>query len=171
MQIPAREIVNFIEKKKGVNVDQTLAFVQNKGIKILTYEDSKYPYMLRQISNPPMTLFYKGDLFSCNLERTVAFVGSRRASFNGKEGVNSIIADLRGTDLTVVSGLAAGIDATAHRSAIDNNLKTIGVIASGFDYVFASVEKVDNKYLFVLLVSISFGWCNGTCYAVPCTSC
>lgn len=129
---------NYLNKKKelAVNPEQTLDFVLNKGIKILTYEDSNYPYMLRQIPNPPMILFYKGNLFDCNLDRTIAFVGSRRASFAGKEGVSSIISDLRGTDLTVVSGLAAGIDATAHRSAIENGLKTIGVIASGFDYVY-----------------------------------
>ena len=131
---------NYLAKKSGVNPDQTLDFVINKGIKILTYDNPQYPYMLRQISNPPMTLFYKGDLFSCNLERTIAFVGSRRASFAGKEGVNSIISDLRGTDLTVVSGLAAGIDSTAHRSAIENGLKTIGVIASGFDYTYPSTS-------------------------------
>ena len=132
---------NFIEKKKGVNPEQTLEFVLNKGIKILTYDDEKYPYMLRQISNPPMTLFYKGDLFSCNLDRTVAFVGSRRASFSGKESVNKIISDLANTDICIVSGLAAGIDAASHRSAIDNNLKTIGVIASGFDFVYPSSSR------------------------------
>ena len=136
-----RKAENFIEKKKGVNPEQTLDFVLNKGINILTYENSRYPYMLRQISNPPMTLFYKGDLFDCNLDRTVAFVGSRRASYSGKESVSSIISDLRGTDLTVVSGLAAGIDAIAHRSAIKNNLKTIGVIASGFDFIYPSTSK------------------------------
>lgn len=132
---------NFIEKKKGVNPEQTLEFVLNKGIKILSYDDEKYPYMLRQISNPPMTLFYKGDLFSCNLDRTVAFVGSRRASFSGKESVNKIISDLANTDICIVSGLAAGIDAASHRSAIDNNLKTIGVIASGFDFVYPSSSR------------------------------
>ena len=97
--------------------------------------------MLKQIPNPPMTLFYKGDLFSCNLDRTLAFVGSRRASFVGKEAVKSIISDLRGTDLTVVSGLAAGIDTLSHEAAITNNLKTIGVIASGFDFVYPSSSK------------------------------
>ena len=139
--LSVRKTENYLEKKKGVNPDQTLEFVQNKGINILTYDDDKYPFMLRQISNPPMTLFYKGDLFSCNLDRTLAFVGSRRASFAGKEGVNRIIADLRDTDLTIVSGLAAGIDAVSHESAIANNLKTIGVIASGFDFVYPSSSK------------------------------
>ena len=146
-----RKAENFIQKKKGVNPEQTLDFILKKGIKILTYEDVKYPYMLRQISNPPMTLFYKGDLFSCNLDRTVAFVGSRRASFAGKEGVNKIITDLRNTDICIVSGLASGIDSQAHRSAIDNNLKTIGVIASGFDYIYPSTnkdlyEKIENGF-------------------------
>lgn len=132
---------NYIEKKKGVEPEQTLDFVQKKGINILTYDDEKYPFMLRQISNPPMTLFYKGDLFSCNLEKTVAFVGSRRASFAGKEAVKSIISDLGNTDVTIVSGLAAGIDAVSHESAITNNLKTIGVIASGFDFTYPSSSK------------------------------
>lgn len=132
---------NFIEKKKGVNPDQTLEFILNKGIEILTYDDEKYPYMLRQIPNPPMTLYYKGDLFSCNLERTVAFVGSRKASFAGKEGVSRVISDLRNTDLCIVSGLATGIDAISHKSAIENNLKTIGVIASGLDHIYPSGNK------------------------------
>ncbi|MBR2430835.1 DNA-processing protein DprA [bacterium] len=118
-----------------------MEFVQKKGINILTYDNDNYPFMLRQIANPPMTLFYKGNLFSCNLEKTIAFVGSRRASFAGKEAIKSIISDLRGTDLTVVSGLAAGIDAVSHETAIANNLKTIGVIASGFDFIYPSSSK------------------------------
>ena len=149
--LSVKKTENYLEKKKGVNPEQTLEFVQNKGINILTYDSDIYPFMLRQISNPPMTLFYKGDLFSCNLDRTVAFVGSRRASFAGKEAVKSIISDLRGTDLTVVSGLAAGIDAVSHEAAITNNLKTIGVIASGFDFVYPSsskylYEKIENGF-------------------------
>lgn len=142
--LSVKKAENFINKKGangGVNPDQTLDFVLNKGIKILTFEDENYPYMLRQIPNPPMTLYYKGDLFSCNLERTVAFVGSRRASFGGKEGVNRIISDLRNTDLCIVSGLATGIDAVSHKSAIENNLKTIGVIASGLDHIYPSGNK------------------------------
>ena len=142
---------NFIEKRKNVDPDQTLDFVLKKNINILTYDNPKYPYMLRQISNPPMTIFYKGDLFSCNLERTVAFVGSRRASFNGKESIKGIISNFAGTDICIVSGLAAGIDAVSHESAIQNGLKTIGVIASGFDFVYPSTnrhlyEKLENGH-------------------------
>jgi len=132
---------NFISKKKGVNPEQTLELVLKKGINILTYDDERYPYMLRQISNPPMTLYYKGDLFSCNLDRTVAFVGSRKASYEGKESVKRVISNLANTDICIVSGLATGIDAISHKSAIENNLKTIGVIASGLDHIYPSGNK------------------------------
>ena len=132
---------NFLEKRKGINPDRAFEEVEKRNIKILTFDDKNYPYMLSQISNPPMTLYYKGDLFGCNLERTVAFVGSRRASFNGREGVKKIIKDLANTDVCIVSGLASGIDAVSHESAISSNLKTIGVIASGFDYTYPSTNR------------------------------
>lgn len=142
--LSVKKAENFIEKKKGVIPEKTLDLILSKNINILTFEDEKYPYMLRQIPNPPMCLYYKGDLFSCDFERTVAFVGSRRASFNGRESANKIISDFCNTNLCIVSGLATGIDAIAHKSAIENNLKTIGVIASGFDYIYPS----SNKYLY-----------------------
>ena len=132
---------NFLEKRKSINPDKAFEEVEKRNIKILTFDDTNYPYMLSQISNPPMTLYYKGDLFGCNLERTVAFVGSRRASFNGREGVKKIIKDLANTDICIVSGLASGIDAVSHESAISSNLKTIGVIASGFDYTYPSTNR------------------------------
>ena len=132
---------NFVNKKREIDPNSALEKVLDKNIKILTYEDPKYPYMLRQISNPPMVLYYKGDLFSCNLDRTIAFVGSRKASLAGKDGVRSIIKDLGGTDLCIVSGLASGIDAVSHESAIENGLKTIGVIASGFDFTYPTANK------------------------------
>ena len=139
--LSVKKAENFINKKESVNPDQTLEFVLNKGMEILTFDDENYPYMLRQIPNPPMTLYYKGDLLSCNLKRTVAFVGSRKASYEGKESIKRVISDLANTDICIVSGLATGIDAVSHKSAIENNLKTIGVIASGFDYVYPSGNK------------------------------
>ena len=147
--LSVRKAENFIRKRDGVDVDKVYDEVINRGINVLTLEDFKYPYMLKQIPDPPICLYYKGDLFSCNLERTIAVVGSRRASLTGKDGVKKIISDFRNTDICIVSGLAAGIDATAHESAIDNNLKTIGVIASGFDFTYPSsnkhlYEKIEN---------------------------
>lgn len=97
--------------------------------------------MLRNIDNPPSVLYYKGDLFDCNLEKTLAVVGSRRASTYAKDALAKIISELQNTDICIVSGLATGIDTTAHVSALENNLKTIGVIASGFDFTYPAANK------------------------------
>ena len=141
----------FLKLRDKIDPDKTFEEVEKRGIKVLTFDDSRYPKMLREIHNPPFILYYKGDLLSCNLQKTVAFVGSRRASTNGKDSIKRIISDFLNTDICIVSGLAEGIDAASHRSAIENNLKTIGVIASGFDYKYPSsnrdlYEKLENGY-------------------------
>ena len=139
--LSVRKAENFIEKKKSINPDKVYEEVLRRGIKFLTFDNPSYPYMLSQISNPPMVLYYKGDLVSCNLERTVAFVGSRRASLTGRDSVRRVITELGNTDICVISGLASGIDTVSHVSAIDSSLKTIGVIASGLDYTYPSANK------------------------------
>ncbi len=139
--LSVRKAENFIEKKKSINPDKVYEEVLRRGIKFLTFDNPSYPYMLSQISNPPMVLYYKGDLVSCNLERTVAFVGSRRASLTGRDSVRRVITELGNTDICVISGLASGIDTVSHVSAINSSLKTIGVIASGLDYTYPSANK------------------------------
>ena len=131
----------FLKIRDNLNIEKTFEDISKRGINFITFDDERYPKMLREIHNPPMVLYYKGDLFSCNLNRTVAFVGSRKASTNGKDSVKRIINDFKNTDICIVSGLAEGIDAASHRAAIDNNLKTIGVIASGFDFKYPSSNK------------------------------
>lgn len=132
---------NFIKARDEVNVEKAVDEVVKRGINYLTFEDERYPEMLKHISNPPVVLYYKGDLFSCNLEKTLAVVGSRRASSYAKEALTKIISELGNTDICIVSGLASGIDTTAHIAALDSNLKTIGVIASGFDYTYPAANK------------------------------
>ena len=141
VQVDEKKFNTFLRMRDKIDLDKTFEEVEKRGIRVITFDDERYPKMLREIYNPPMVLYYKGDIFSCNLYRTVAFVGSRRASSNGKDGVRRIIGDFKGTDICIVSGLAEGIDAEAHRSALDNNLKTIGVIASGFDFKYPSSNR------------------------------
>lgn len=139
--LSVKKVEQFLEKRKNLDLDKILEEVEKRNINILTFDNPQYPKLLREISNPPMVLYYKGDLFSCNLDRTLAVVGSRRASFNGKESLKKVIKGFCGTDICIVSGLASGMDTVAHESAIENNLKTIGVIASGFDFVYPSSNK------------------------------
>ena len=132
---------NFLRLRDKVDIDKAVKEVEDRGINFLTFEDENYPCMLKNIDNPPSVLYYKGDLKSCNLERTLAVVGSRRATRYAKEALEKIISEFQNTDICIVSGLATGIDTTAHVAALDNNLKTIGVIASGFDYTYPAANK------------------------------
>ncbi len=131
----------FLRLRDKVDVDKVFKEIENRGINFLTYDDENYPYMLKNISDPPAILYYKGDLSVCNLNKTLAVVGSRRATRYAKEALAKIIGELGNTDICIVSGLASGIDTTAHVCALDNNLKTIGVIASGFDFVYPTANK------------------------------
>ncbi|MCM1265551.1 MAG: DNA-processing protein DprA [Candidatus Gastranaerophilales bacterium] len=139
--ITKNKINEFLTHREKIDLDEKYNAVLERGIKVLTYEDKHYPYMLKNIDNPPMVIYYKGDISSCNLERTLAIVGSRRMSLNAKESLKKIMKGFIGTDLCVVSGLAAGVDTAAHRFALDNDLKTIGVIAGGLDFVYPASNK------------------------------
>lgn len=153
--LSVKKVEKFLRLRDKVDIDKTFTEVETRGINFLTYENEKYPQLLKQISNPPAVLYYKGKLFECNLERTLAVVGSRKASSYGRDDLRKIITGLQNTDICIVSGLAAGIDTVAHTSAIENNLKTIGVIASGFDYTYPASNKtlyqnIENGYGAVL---------------------
>ncbi len=132
---------NFLKFRDKTNPDKALALVNEKEIGYLTFDDENYPVMLKNIDNPPAVLFYKGDLKSINFEKTLAVVGSRKTSKYAKEAVHRLLEGLANTDICIVSGLASGVDTAAHVAALDNNLKTIGVIASGFDYIYPAANK------------------------------
>lgn len=131
----------FLRLRDKVNPDKVLNQIIERNLSFVTFDDENYPYMLKNISDPPMVLYVKGDLKLCNLKRTLAVVGSRKASTNAKDVLTKIISEFKNTDICIVSGLASGIDTIAHQSALSNNLKTIGVIASGFDFVYPTANK------------------------------
>lgn len=139
MQI--KRVKRFLELRRKVDVDKVYEYVLERGIKILTYEDSDYPYMLKNIDDPPAVLYYRGDLSVCNLDRTLAVIGSRRLTYNGKESLKKVMKDFLNTDMCIVSGLAAGADTAAHEFALENNLKTIGVIGGGLNQIYPASNK------------------------------
>ena len=139
--IKPSQIKFFLEKRKNINVDESYDLVQKQEIKYLTYEDEIFPKLLKQIHNCPMLLYYRGNLNRVNFDKTLAIVGSRKASQNAKDILSSIIYEFKGTDITIVSGLAYGIDTVAHENALKNGLSTIGVIASGFKHIYPAQNK------------------------------
>lgn len=134
-------IQKFIEARKNINPDIILEEIQKKNVQVLTLENKDYPSLLKQIYDPPAVLFIKGNLDLCNLDKALAVVGSRKASHYIIEILNKIIEDIRGHDITIVSGMALGVDSCAHKAAIKSNLKTIAVLGSGFDFIYPKSNK------------------------------
>ncbi len=101
-------------------------------IKEIKLNSKEYPKTLKQITGPPKQLYCRGNL---NLLNTFCFgvVGTRKLTNYGKEATTAIINGLSGNDITIVSGLALGIDAIAHQTALDNGLPTIAVLGAGID--------------------------------------
>ena len=130
------QIKGFLEERKTVNPQQSMDYIKEKNIDFIHPEDERYPYLLRHIDNPPTGLFMLGDIKDCNLDRTLAVVGSRKASENAKITLRKILDGFENTDLCIVSGLAEGIDTVGHKAAVENNLKTIAVIGGGFDKLY-----------------------------------
>lgn len=139
--LSVKKAENFITARKNLDIEKVYAEVEKRGVKFLTFEDENYPSMLKQIYNPPAVLYYKGDLSRINFNKTLAVVGSRKASTYAKDALKLVLSGLKDTDITIVSGLAAGIDTAAHNLALELGLKTIGVIASGFDYTYPASNK------------------------------
>lgn len=131
-----RQINGFLSERPNINPDECYEYIKKRGIDFIHPEDKRYPYLLRHIDNPPTGLFMLGNISDCNLERTLAVVGSRRASENSKTTLRNILSGFTNTDICIVSGLAEGIDTVAHKTAVDNNIKTIAVIGGGFDRLY-----------------------------------
>ena len=101
-----------------------------------TIEDDIYPQCLKEISNPPLKLYYKGNLDLLKEERLIAVVGTRNPSSYGKLCCEYMVKKMTSANITIVSGFAKGIDSIAHKTSLLAGGKTIAVIASGLDIVY-----------------------------------
>jgi len=107
---------------------------------ILTYQDPAYPSLLKQIYDPPLVLFFRGNIELLHSSQ-LAIVGSRNASIYGRETAKTIAHDLSKKGLTITSGLATGVDTSAHCGALDAHGYTIAVVATGLDRVYPARNK------------------------------
>jgi DNA processing protein len=142
---------NFLNQRNNMEPEDIYNETIKNGAEFITCEDDKYPNLLKQICDYPLLLYYKGDFERINFNSTLAIVGSRRASENAKTALLKIITQMKNLPITIVSGLAYGIDAAAHRGAIENNISTIGVIASGFNFMYPEsnrdlYKKIEEKH-------------------------
>ena len=118
--------------RESLNPDEEMRNLITAGIAIIAKSDADYPELLRHIASPPAALYIKGRL-PPKLPH-LAVVGTRKATPYGREATAAIIRELgREAKLVIVSGLAQGIDTTAHRAALDARLPTVGVLGGGAD--------------------------------------
>ncbi len=121
-----------------------IRFIEKFRIKPLFLTDADYPRRLLNCYDAPTLLFYKGEA-DLNVSKVIGIVGTRSHTDYGKKFTEKLVEDLSGHDVLVISGLAFGIDAIAHKSAIKNNLRTVGVVGHGLDkmypYDHASLAK------------------------------
>jgi DNA processing protein len=110
--------------------------VRQLGADVLLLDDGVYPALLREIFDPPITLYLKGDWDACFNSPCVAIVGSRRSSTYGQNAATMLARDLAKRGVTIISGLARGIDAAAHRGALEAGGRTVAVIGTGIDQVY-----------------------------------
>jgi DNA processing protein len=115
--------------------------VRKYGGDILVLDDGVYPSLLREIYDPPIALYVKGAWSECLDQPCVAVVGSRKSSTYGQNAALMLARDLAQRGVTVVSGFARGIDAAAHRGAMEAGGRTIAVLGTGIDEVYPRDHK------------------------------
>ena len=130
----AEEIV---EKRKGIDPDKPLQQLKKDGVKTIHFYDKEYPLLLKEISDPPFLLYVRGDISALN-KICFAVVGTRLMTPYGRQSLEHIIPPLIQTGLVVVSGLAIGVDAHAHKVTLNYTGKTIAVLGSGIDCISPS---------------------------------
>ena len=122
--------------------EKELTFIEKNKIDCHFYTDSSYPHRLKQCEDAPILFYSKGNI-KPDVQRVISVVGTRNATTYGKDLTESLIRDLalHFPDLLVLSGLAYGIDICAHRSALQNQLPTIGVLAHGLDRIYPAIHR------------------------------
>ena len=130
-----------IIKKDTEKAKKVLDYCVRAKVKIVSYDSEEYPCGLREISNPPVLLYCLGDIPSDREHLFVSVVGTRKMSDYGKKMAFEISSDLTTAGVVVVSGLALGIDGTAHAAAMSAKGKTVAVLGSGIDCIYPATHN------------------------------
>jgi DNA processing protein len=122
--------------------EKELAFIDKNRISLYAFTDDRYPERLRECPDAPVVFYYKGAA-DLNAAKIISIVGTRRITGYGREWTEALVKDLAVMlpDIVIVSGLAYGVDTCAHRSALKNNLPTVGVLAHGLDRIYPAIHR------------------------------
>ncbi len=133
----ARAIHSYTDQNFG---KKELERSQKVGASIVSFWDDDYPILLKKIYDPPVLLYIKGKPLEKEAD-CIGVVGTRNITAYGKKITNSIVSELVSSDLSIVSGLARGVDSLAHRKTINDGGKTLAVLGNGIDFIYPSENK------------------------------
>jgi len=138
-------LIEQIKKQRPqINPDWQMELLAKENIDLITISDRNYPKLLKEIYAPPALLYIRGK-FEPDDEFSLGIVGTRKLSLYGQQITPLITADLAQAGLTIISGLAKGIDTLAHQASLEVNGRTVAVLGSGLDK--ASIYPLANQWL------------------------
>src|SRR5579862_6257174 len=138
--VPKVTVRNLLEFRDFDAAEKELCELPRMSAKLVKWHDPEYPSNLRQIPDPPPFLYVRGPLLA-NDNRCIAIVGARAASDAGRHMARRLARELAAKGLTVVSGLARGIDSEAHIGALEGNGRTIAVMGCGIDVIYPGENR------------------------------
>lgn len=137
-RIEDEEIVKVRESQK-IDIEEDRIIHKDKGIEVISLKDERYPFFLKNIASPPVFLYVMGKVEFPR--KSIAIVGTRKMTVYGRTTCEKIAGELADAGVTVVSGLASGIDGTAHARVLARKGKTIAVVGSGLDIIYPRENK------------------------------
>ena len=141
LRLPLETVESIVSRDLHERAEREIESVRKLGGDILVLDDGVYPALLRETYDPPVVLYVKGDWAECLERPCVAIVGSRRCSTYGQNAALMLSRELAQRGVTIISGLARGIDAAAHRGALEAGGRTVAVMGTGLDQVYPRDHK------------------------------
>lgn len=140
--IPEKKVGKYIEYRKEFDIESYFNRLKKLNINFYTYKDKDYPENLKGLSDAPLVLYYKGKIKKRD-KNAIAIVGSRKITSYGRDVATKFASELASFGVTIVSGLAFGVDVAAHKACLEAGGRAIAVLASGLD----SITPVSNSWL------------------------
>ena len=132
-----KTIQSFIKQRSTIVPQQELEKLERRRVRVITWKDKTYPALLKEIDYPPPVLYVAGTLTEAD-RFALAIVGTRKASTYGRQVTERFASELAKGEVTVIRGLALGIDTVAHTAALDAGGRTLAVLGSGLDNIYPS---------------------------------
>ncbi len=138
--IDRRTVESLIGVRSRIDLEREMQRLQRLSVQVITLEDDEYPHPLQNIADPPPVLYVRGKILPSD-DLAVAIVGTRKPSIYGRQATELFARGLAENGVTVVSGLARGIDTFAHRAALEAKGRTLAVLGSGLDIIYPGENR------------------------------